>query len=77
MQDINKEDLEGSIIKIDEKLMTNHLNEIVLEIVEQTLNGLLEAEANQIVIFTQIENPVRYKKAVFLIVKLCNTLVYN
>lgn len=48
MQDVNKEGLEGSIIKIDEKLVTNHLNEIVLETVEQTLNGLLEAEADQL-----------------------------
>jgi putative transposase len=48
MQDINKEGAEGSIIKIDEKLVTNHLNEIVLETVEQTLNGLLEAEADQL-----------------------------
>ena len=47
MQDVNKETLEGSIIiKMDEKLVTNHLNEIVLETVEQTLNGLLEAEAD-------------------------------
>ena len=28
--------------------MANHLNEIVFETVEQTLNGLLEAEADQL-----------------------------
>ena len=39
MQDVIKEGLGGSIIKIDEKVVTNHLNEIVLETVEQTLNG--------------------------------------
>lgn len=48
MQDSNKETLNDSIIKIDEKVVTNHLNEIVLETVEQTLNGLLEAEADQL-----------------------------
>jgi putative transposase len=48
MQDVTKESLEGSIIKIDEKVVTNHLNEIVLATVEQTLNGLLEAEADQL-----------------------------
>jgi transposase-like protein len=48
MEDVNKEALEGSIIKIDERMVTNHLNEIVLETVEQTLNGLLEAEADKL-----------------------------
>jgi putative transposase len=48
MEDLNKEGLPGSIIKIDEGLVTNHLNELVLETVEQTLNGLLEAEANKL-----------------------------
>ncbi len=48
MQDVNREGLDSSIIKIDEKVVTNHLNEIVLETVEQTLNGLLEAEADQL-----------------------------
>lgn len=48
MKDVNKEVLEGSIIKIDETLVTNHLNEMVLETVEQTLNGLLDAEADQL-----------------------------
>lgn len=48
MQDSIKETLNDSIIKIDEKVVTNHLNEIVLETVEQTLNGLLEAEADQL-----------------------------
>jgi len=48
MENVSKEGLLGSIIKIDEKLVTNHLNEIVLDTVEQTLNGLLEAEANQL-----------------------------
>lgn len=41
MQDIIKESLEGSIIKIDEKLVTHHLNEIVLETVEQTFTFLI------------------------------------
>ncbi len=45
---ISKESLEGSIIKIDERLVSNHLNELVLNTVEQTLNGLLEAEADQL-----------------------------
>lgn len=48
MKDVSKEGLEGSIIKIDDKLVTNHLNELVLETVEQTLNGLLDAEADQL-----------------------------
>lgn len=48
MEDLSKNGLPDSIIKIDEKLVTNHLNQIVLETVEQTLNGLLEAEADQL-----------------------------
>ncbi len=48
MEDVYKEGLAGSIIKIYEDLVTNHLNEIVVETVEQTLNGLLEAEADQL-----------------------------
>jgi transposase-like protein len=48
MEDLSKENLAGSIIKIDEGLVTNHLNELVLETVEQTLNGLLEAEADRL-----------------------------
>ncbi len=48
MENISKEGMEGSIIKVDERLVTNHLNELVLETVEQTLNGLLEAEADKL-----------------------------
>lgn len=35
-------------IKVDDKVVVNHLNGIVLETVEQTLNGLLEAEADRL-----------------------------
>lgn len=42
-----KEGLQDAI-KIDEKLVENHLNEIVLETVENTLNGLLDAEADRL-----------------------------
>ncbi len=35
-------------IKIDDKLVVNHLNEVVLNTVEQTLNGLLDAEADRL-----------------------------
>ena len=48
MEDVSKEGLSGPMIKIDEGLVTNHLNELVLETVEQTLNGLLEAEADRL-----------------------------
>lgn len=48
MEDLNKDGLSGSMIKIDDNLVTNHLNELVLETVEQTLNGLLEAEADRL-----------------------------
>jgi len=45
MENVNRDDLNNSMIKIDNELVHNHLNELVLETVEQTLNGLLEAEA--------------------------------
>ena len=44
MKDLSKENLADWIIKIDEALLTNHLNALVLGNVEQTLNGLLEAD---------------------------------
>ena len=37
MPDISKETLNDSIIKIDEKIITNHLSEIAPETIEQTL----------------------------------------
>lgn len=48
MEDVSKQGLEGSIIKVDDRLVTNHLNELMVETVEQTLNGLLEAEADKL-----------------------------
>ena len=48
MEDVSRQGLEGSIIKVDDRLVTNHLNELVVETVEQTLNGLLEAEADKL-----------------------------
>jgi putative transposase len=47
MENVIRDGLQDAI-KIDDKLVTNHLNEIVLETVEQTLNGLLDAEANRL-----------------------------
>ncbi len=47
MENVIKEGLQDAI-KIDEKLVENHLNEIVLETVENTLNGLLDAEADRL-----------------------------
>jgi transposase-like protein len=47
MENTTKEGLQDAI-KIDDKLVINHLNEIVVETVEQTLNGLLEAEADRL-----------------------------
>ncbi len=34
MEDVSKKGLSGSMIRIDEGLVTNHLNELVLETVE-------------------------------------------
>ena len=48
MENVNREGTAGSIIQIDERIVTNHLNELVFDMVEQTLNGLLEAEADQL-----------------------------
>ena len=48
MENVNRDDLNSSMIKIDNELVHNHLNELVLETVEQTLNGLLEAEAESL-----------------------------
>jgi transposase-like protein len=47
MENVIKEGLQDAI-KIDGELVQNHLNEIVLETVEQTLNGLLDAEADRL-----------------------------
>ena len=47
MKNVIREGLQDAI-KIDDKLVVNHLNEIVLNTVEQTLNGLLEAEADRL-----------------------------
>ncbi len=48
MEEVNRQGLEGSMFKIDDRLVSNHLNELVVETVEQTLNGLLEAEADKL-----------------------------
>jgi transposase-like protein len=47
MENVIKEGLRDAI-KIDGQLVQSHLNEIVLETVEQTLNGLLGAEADRL-----------------------------
>lgn len=38
----------GSVIRIDEAEFRNHLGEMVRQSVEETLNGMLEAEADRL-----------------------------
>ena len=38
----------GSMIQVDEAQILGHVNEVVRKSVEETLNGLLEAEADQL-----------------------------
>ena len=38
----------GKVIKIDDGRIKNHLNEVVRSTVEETLNGMLDAEADRI-----------------------------
>lgn len=38
----------GEVIAINEGLIKDHLNEVVVKTVEETLNGLLDAEADQL-----------------------------
>lgn len=47
MENVIKEGLQDAI-KIDEILVETHINEIVLETVENTLNCLLDAEADRV-----------------------------
>ncbi|AHF91919.1 transposase [Opitutaceae bacterium TAV5] len=41
-------DMSGGVIRVDEELIRSHLDKVVVSTVEQTLNGLLEAEAEQL-----------------------------
>ena len=38
----------GSVIQVDEERVRSHVEEVVRSSVESTLNGLLEAEADQL-----------------------------
>lgn len=38
----------GSMVQIDEEQVRDHVDEVVRRSVEETLNGLLEAEADQL-----------------------------
>ena len=46
-QEVSAE-VRGKIIKIDEQLIKDHLGEVVRGTVEETLNGLLNAEADRL-----------------------------
>lgn len=48
MENSTKDNRSGSMLKIDENLVNNHLSELVVGTVEQTLNGLLAAEADRL-----------------------------
>jgi hypothetical protein len=45
---INKEAKSGQIIKIEQEQLTRHLDKIVKATVEDTLNALLDAEADRL-----------------------------
>ena len=47
-EETNKENQTGQIIQIDQEHLTEHLDKVVRGTVEETLNALLEAEADQL-----------------------------
>ena len=47
-EEANKENQTGQIIQIDQEHLTEHLDKVVRGTVEETLNALLEAEADQL-----------------------------
>ena len=48
IEEANKENQSGQIIRIDQEHLTDHLGKIVRGTVEETLNALLEAEADRL-----------------------------
>jgi len=51
----------GKVISIDEEEIRGHLDGLVRETVEETLNGLLDAEADRICQAGKYEFDVNYK----------------
>ena len=48
MSNVAGSTISGSIVQIDEEQVRGHVDEVVRRSVEETLNGLLEAEADQL-----------------------------
>jgi putative transposase len=48
MSNVTGSTLSGSLVQIDEEQVRGHVDEVVRRSVEETLNGLLEAEADQL-----------------------------
>ncbi len=46
MESVSKNRAEGSVIKIDEAQLRGHVDEVVRSSVEETLNAMLDAEAD-------------------------------
>lgn len=55
----NSKAMPGKIVTVDEKEVRDHLGKIVLGTVEETLNGLLDAEADQICQATRYERSTK------------------
>jgi putative transposase len=48
MTSVTSAETKGSVIRIDEEQIRSHVEEVVRSSVEVTLNGLLDAEADQL-----------------------------
>ena len=48
MQSVSKSDVDVSVVKIDEAQLRGHVDEVVRSSVEETLNAMLDAEADQL-----------------------------
>ena len=48
MASVSGSEVQGSVIRIDEEQIRGHVDEVVRSSVEETLNGLLDAEADRL-----------------------------